>query len=175
MTTSSLAASFPGMSILEQTPTVLSNLLTNATRDALDWRPSPDRWSISMVLAHLADVEVHGFTSRFTAIASQDDPLLPVYDQMALFQEEKRFDGRAELAAFEHMRRETLAWLNQLPSSVEMRTGRHEQLGVISFGQLLHELAFHDLGHIRQVIELYRSCIFYPNMGVFQSYYKINP
>ncbi len=175
MAASILAHVFPGMPILEQTPAVLRNLLTNATPDVLDWQPSPDRWSISMVLAHLADVEVHGFTSRFTAIASQDNPHLPVYDQMRLFQEEKKFDGRAALAAFEQTRRETVAWLNQLPSSVEMRTGRHEQLGVIHFGQLLHELAFHDLGHIRQVIELYRSCVFYPKMGAFQTYYKIKP
>ena len=118
---------------------------------------------------------MHGFTARFTAIAGQDDPLLPVYDQMALFQDKKKFDGPAELDVFERTRRKTLAWLNPLPASVETRTGRHEQVGIISFGQLLHELAFHDLGHIRQVIELYRSRAFYPQMGAFQRYYKISP
>ncbi len=29
------------------------------------------------------------------------------------------------------------------------------------FAQLLNEFAFHDLGHIRQVMELYRSHVFY--------------
>ena len=56
MKNSTLADSFPGMSILEQTPAVLRGLLKNANPEALDWQPSPDRWSISMVLAHLADV-----------------------------------------------------------------------------------------------------------------------
>ena len=46
---------------------------------------------------------------------------------------------------------------------------------MITFAQLLNEFVFHDLGHIRQIMELYRSHAFYPNMGVFQSYYKINP
>jgi hypothetical protein len=39
----------------------------------------------------------------------------------------------------------------------------------------LNESAFHDLGHIRQVMELYRSHVFYPEMGAYRGYYKINP
>jgi hypothetical protein len=47
--------------------------------------------------------------------------------------------------------------------------------GTITVAQLLDELAFYDLGHIRRVLELYRSRVFCPEMGVCQSYYKINP
>jgi hypothetical protein len=163
------------MHILEQTPNTLRSLLANATADDLDWQPSPDRWSISMVLAHLAEVELNGFVSRFRAIAEQDNPSLPVYDQLALFRSGKKFDGRAELDTFEQERKDILAWMKTLPDSVGARTGRHEELGVISFSELVHEFAFHDLGHIRQIIELYRSHAFYPHMGGFRSYYKVNP
>jgi DinB superfamily len=166
---------FPGARILRQTPGILRSLLANATSEDLDWRPSPDRWSISMVLAHLASVEPNGFVSRFRAIVEQDNPFLPSYDQLDQFRSGKKFVGLAELSTFEHERRDTLAWLDSLPEAVGDRTGRHEELGVVSFIQLLNEFAFHDLGHIRQVIELYRSHSFYPNMGVFQSYYKISP
>jgi len=76
---------------------------------------------------------------------------------------------------FERLRRETLIWLESLPASIGQRTGRHEELGPLTFDQLLNEFAFHDLGHIRQIIELYRSHAFFPQMGVFQSYYKISP
>jgi hypothetical protein len=58
---------------------------------------------------------------------------------------------------------------------VGARTGRHEELGMLSFNQLLNEFPFHDLGHIRQIAELHRSHAFYPHMGVFQKYYSINP
>ena len=165
---------FPGTRILQQTPDIVRSLLTSATAEDLDWQPSPDRWSINMVLAHLADVELKTM-GRFRAIVDQDNPLLPSYDQLELFRSGKKFDGRAELRTFEQERRDTLAWLDSLPSSVGVRAGRHEELGVLSFNQLLNEFAFHDLGHIRQVIELYRSHAFYPNMGVFQNYYKISP
>jgi DinB superfamily len=165
----------PALHILEQTPAVLRSLLANATSLDLDWQPRPDRWSIGMVLAHLADVEVKGFVSRFRDIVEQDHPFLAAYDQLALFRDGNKFDGRAELDRFTRLRGATLAWLKASPVEAGARTGRHEQLGVISFHQLLNEFAFHDLGHIRQVLELYRSHAFYPKMGVFQSYYNINP
>ena len=161
--------------ILERTPCMLRDLLANATPEDLDWQPRQDRWSISMVLAHLADVEVKGFMSRFRDILEKDQPILPAYDQLALFRSQTKFNGRIELDRFTLLRSETLTWLKASPPDAPARTGLHEQLGVIGFDQLLNEFAFHDLGHIRQVIELYRSHAFYPKMGVFQSYYNINP
>jgi hypothetical protein len=175
MASATIAATFPGMRILEQTPRTLRALLANATAEDLDWQPARERWSISMVLAHLADVEINGFLSRFRAIAGEENPLLPAYDQLALFRSGMKFAGRPELEKFELQRRETLAWLASQAPSVASRAGRHEELGPLTFDQLLHEFAFHDLGHIRQIIELYRAHAFFPKMGAFQSYYKINP
>ena len=47
--------------------------------------------------------------------------------------------------------------------------------GIACIAQLVNEFAFHDLGHIRQVVELYRSHVFYPEMGAYRGYYKISP
>lgn len=173
--TTIVALTFPGMRILEQTPGMLRTLLAPATPEDLHWQPSPERWSISMVLAHLAEVEVKAFRTRFSAMAAGDNAFLPAYDQLALFRSRAQFDALAELDSFERRRGETLAWLKALPASVTSRTGRHQELGPLTFGELLNEFAFHDLGHIRQVIELFRSHAFYPKMGVFQEYYKISP
>jgi hypothetical protein len=175
MGAASMAFGFRGLPVLEQTPATLRNILSAATKDDMNWVPSRGRWSITMVLAHLADVELNGFVRRFRAIAEEENPSLPAYNQLALFESGARFDGREELERFERRRSDTLAWLKALPRDVEYRLGRHEELGVISFGQLLNEFAFHDLGHIRQIAEVYRSRAFYPNMGVFQNYYTIHP
>ena len=175
MAIDSIISGFSGTQILQRTPADLRSLLASATTADLEWQPSADRWSISMVLAHLADVEVKGFQSRFHAIAEQDNPLLPSYDQMALFRSSSKFDTRQELQRFEQERRTTLAYLESVPSSVAARTGRHEELGALSFQQLLNEFAFHDLGHIRQIMELFRAHVFYPQMGVFMNYYRVNP
>ena len=175
MAAPSIALAFRGFEVLERTPSVLRGILKGVSKDDLDWQPSPERWSISMVLAHLADVEVKGFVSRFRAITDQENPFLPAYDQLDLFKTGGKFDGLGEMNKFEGLRLDTLALLRALPPDVGKRAGEHEKLGVLTFEQLLNEFAFHDLGHIRQIIELYRSHAFYPNMGVFQSYYKINP
>jgi hypothetical protein len=170
-----MTPTLPAFGILERTPSVLRGMLAGATSKELRWRPSEDRWSIAMVLAHLADVEENGFVARFRAIAGHDSPFLPSYDQWALFRARTEFDVGEELTRFEQRRQPTLAWLRSLPDEVRPRTGRHEELGVISFDNLLNEFAFHDLGHIRQVAELYRAKAFYPRMGTFQQYYQVNP
>jgi len=165
------------LSILEQTPEILGHLLRGLTPSELIWQPSKDRWSIRMVLAHLADVEINGFRQRFQAISRYDDPFLPSYDPEALFRSANNFDAHHELVVFRDRRHDTLKFLRTVTKNSEVynRTGRHEEFGEISFVQLLNEFAFHDLGHIRQIMELYRSCGFYPHMGAFQSIYKINP
>lgn len=73
------------MRVLDQTSATLRTLLANATAEDHDWQPSRERWSINMVLAHLADVEINGFVSRFRAVAREENPILSAYDQLALF------------------------------------------------------------------------------------------
>jgi len=163
------------LQVLKQTPGILRSLLWLATREQLDWRPSSERWSIAMVLAHLADVEMGGFRSRFTAMLGADRPWLPSYDQWALFRSGTEFDPYAEMASFEEQRGETLTLLEGMPEGAGDRTGQHAELGTITVAQLLNEFAFHDLGHIRQVLELYRAHVFYPEMGAYRGYYKVNP
>ena len=175
MTDVHIANSTACIQILEQTPGLLRNLLAPATREQLDWRPSAERWSITMVLAHLADVEVKGFRDRFKAMVGNDQPLLPRYDQLALFQSNADFDPYAEMARFEERRDRTIVFLKALPNGAGERGGRHEEFGAITVAQLLNEFAFHDLGHIRQIMELYRSHVFYTEMGPYQGFYKINP
>lgn len=128
-----------------------------------------------MVLAHLAQVEIKGFQERFEAMLGAKQPLLPAYDQLALFRSGTRFDPYESMARFEEERVATLVLLENIPEGGGERSGRHEELGVITVAQLINEFAFHDLGHIRQVMELYRSRVFYPEMGIYQGYYQIAP
>ena len=129
----------PSIAILEQTPGIVSGILVAATKEQMDWQPSADRWSISMVLAHLADVETHGFMQRFRAMAAEESPFLPSYNQLTLFATGNHFDGREQLDLFRDRRRSTLELLASLPESAAGRSGRHEELGVIQVGELLHE------------------------------------
>ncbi len=169
-------STFAGAAVLDTTPTIIRSILGRATDEQLAWRPNADRWSVEMVLAHLTDVEVNGFQNRFRAMAEESDPFLPSYDQHDFFKTARSFRGLYELDEFAMARAETISLLRSLPAAVLEHQGRHEELkGRIAFGELLNEFAFHDLGHIRQIAELYRSSAFYPSMGRFREYYTINP
>jgi hypothetical protein len=39
----------------------------------------------------------------------------------------------------------------------------------------MNEWAFHDLGHIKQIAELYRSHAFFPYVGPFKQFFTVNP
>ncbi|HKW88870.1 MAG TPA: DinB family protein [Candidatus Acidoferrales bacterium] len=177
MSSPASSATLPGLHVLEQTPIIIEKLVSLASEDQLQWKPAMDRWSISEVLAHLADAEVSGFRERVRLMVEQDNPTLEAYDQNAKYAEGKYTSGKARehLKVFCHERDRSLSMLRYLPEKVIARKGVHAAIGPITVGQLMNEWAFHDLGHIRQISELFRSRAFYPAMGPFQKYYTVKP
>jgi hypothetical protein len=170
-------AGLPWMAVLEQTPTILDRMLLAATDEQMKWKPSKEPWSISEVLAHLADVEEDGFRPRFEMMAAQDMAALPSYNQNVRYAEGwySNRQPRENLLRFSQGRDGARSWLNSQAATLGMLRGKHEALGMISGGEFLNEWAFHDLGHIRQVAELYRARPFFPSMGAFQNYDQIHP
>ena len=167
----------PGLAVLEQSPIIIEKIVLAASDEQLDWKPAPDRWSISEVLAHLADAEVAGFRDRIQKMLEKSNPQLDAYDQNAAYAEGRYSAAKARenLKKFCHERDRSLSALRYVPSGVLARGGQHAKIGPITVGQLMNEWAFHDLGHIRQIAELYRSRAFYPSIGPFQQFYTIKP
>ena len=167
----------PGIGTLEATPEILRGLLASVTEEQTAWKPAPDRWSIAEILEHMSHVEGHGFRSRVERIVKEENPVLEVYDQEAL-SEAGQYSGRDVEDSFDHFeeqRENNVAWLTSLPARMVSRTAHHQELGTITAGHLLNEWAFHDLGHIRQIAEIIRALVFYPNIGPFTKYYQVNP
>ena len=162
---------------LENTPEILRLLLDGLTPEEANWKPAANRWSIAEVIEHLSHVEGHGFRSRVDLMMASTLPEILEYDQEE-FSAKGQYSGRDVEDSFDHwedQRASNVEFLRTLDESAMARQGRHERLGVISLGDLLHEWAFHDMGHIRQFLELLRSQRHYPNMGNFKSIYHINP
>jgi len=166
----------PAISLLEKTPRLLDTLLGDLPGELLQWKPAPDRWSISEVLAHLAALE-QVYVERAVRMVAEDSPALAKYDQAGAAERGDYSRGSAgeNLAHFTQTRRSTLALLAGLPGSAGARTGIHSELGSITLTQMLHEWANHDLGHLRQMAELYRAHAFHPKSGPFMKYSKPKP
>jgi DinB superfamily len=166
----------PPVALLEKTPLLLETLLRDVPLGLCEWKPAPDRWSIAEVLAHLADLEqVYG--ARVRRLLAEDTPALQRYDQAGASAAGDYSRGSAveHLTRFTATRRGIAALLRTLPASVGERTAKHSELGTITLSQMLHEWASHDLGHLRQIAELYRAHAFHPHSGPFQKYSNPKP
>ena len=65
----------PAISLLEKTSRLLETLLGDLPGELLHWKPAPDRWSISEVLAHLAALE-QVYAERMLRMVAEDSPAL---------------------------------------------------------------------------------------------------
>ncbi len=166
----------PAISLLGKTPQLLETLLRDLPAELLHWKPRPDRWSISEVLAHLATLE-QVFAERVQRMMAEDSPPLAKYDLdgAKARKDYSHGSGAENLAHFTRARRSTLAMLTELPASASPRTGVHSELGTITLAHMLNEWASHDLGHLRQIAELYRAHAFHPNSGPFMKYSNPQP
>ena len=166
----------PGIAVLEQTPIIIEKIVFSASDEQMGWKPSMDRWSIAEVLGHLGEAEVLGFRERVRMMMEQKNPAIEAYDQNAAYAAGKYAGlGRENLKKFCHERDRSLSFLRYVSPEILARKGTHAKIGAFTVGQLLNEWAFHDLGHIRQIAELFRSRAFYPHCGPFQQYYTIKP
>jgi hypothetical protein len=166
----------PPVSLLGKTPQLLETLLGDLPGELLEWKPKPDRWSISEALAHLAALE-QVYAERVRRIMAEDSPRLAKYDLdgAKARQEYSRGSADENLEHFTRLRRASLALLAGLPPSACVRIAIHSELGTITLAHLLNEWANHDLGHLRQVEELYRAHAFHPYSGPFMKYSNPQP
>jgi hypothetical protein len=157
------------ISLLEM-PGILEHLLHEASPELLQRKPAPERWSIQEVLAHLAVIK-QPYSERVGRIVMEEDPALANY----VAPSESQVQQKTARQHFIALRRAHVVFLHTVPAAAAGRTGRHCEMGSIRVSQLLHELAHHDLGHLRQLTELYRAHAFCPHAGPFQKFSHLKP
>ena len=166
----------PALLLLEKTPILLETLLRDLPEDLLRWKPAAERWSIAEVLGHLADIEMV-YADRTRRMVTEEGPRLQKYDPASTVVVGDYVRGLAteNLAYFIKTRRSTVVLLRSIPADAGEREATHSELGNFTLHQMLSEWASHDLGHLRQIAELYRARAFHPYAGPFQKYSNPKP
>jgi hypothetical protein len=166
----------PALSLLEKTPILLETLLRDLPEELLHWKPAADRWSIAEVLGHLVDIELV-YADRTRRMVTEDAPELRKYQgsPAVVIGDEELASGLEILAYFVKTRRSTAILLRSIPADSGARSATHSELGPFMLYEMLNEWASHDLGHLRQIAELYRAHAFYPYSGPFQKYSNPQP
>jgi hypothetical protein len=133
----------------------LDRLLHGVSTARLRERPAPEKWSVSEIVAHLADAEmVGGFRMRLI-LGSPGIPIV-AYDQdrwAASGHYDKR-DPWKSVEQFRVLREGNLALLGSLDPAQWTHYGVHSERGQESIEHIAHMFAGHDINHLRQIEQI---------------------
>ena len=111
---------------------------------------APGKWSIRKVLVHLAQTEL-ALTTRarfaltqpgYTAQAFSQDDWMPVDEQAP---------ARVALDAYTTLRRFNLTMFRSLTADQRARSFSHPEYGTLTVDWIIHQMAGHDIHHLRQL------------------------
>ena len=151
----SLSAGKDGLAVLASTPSHIGALLAGHSQADLRWTPTPGRWSIAEIVAHLGDAEIVS-AYRMRAILAAPGTPLQAYDQNDWMraQRHESSDPHTSLALFAGLRAAQVRLLRGLGDEELDRFGLHAERGKESLRQLIGLYAGHDLNHLAQIERL---------------------
>lgn len=133
----------------------LERLIKGVSVARLSLRPTPEKWSVSEIIAHLADGEiVGGFRLRFI-LGSPGAPIV-AYDQdnwLTSGHYDKR-DPQQSVELFRVLRNANLGLLESLDPDQWKHYGVHSERGRESIEDIVRMFAAHDINHLRQIEEI---------------------
>ena len=165
----------PCLDLLEATPAILRGLMSVISDEDARWKPAPDRFSIAEVLAHLSHSEGHCYRARVDRFLSEEMPEFEPDDAQMHLALYKNADPEEDFGHFEDLREANIELLRGLPAEAGTRKARHLAAGEITLSQMLHEWALHDLGHVRQIVELVRARKYLAGAGPLGEDYRLKP
>ncbi|HEY7142296.1 MAG TPA: DinB family protein [Methylomirabilota bacterium] len=134
---------------------VLLAALEGLTPDELDWRPSPEAWSVRDVVHHLEDAELTGAV-RLRRLLTEDAPFLPAFDE-EVYRQRLGYASRPiepALAAIRAAHQTTAELLDRLTGDDWTRAGTHSEAGPYPLGSWLAFHAAHTHEHAAQIRQL---------------------
>jgi hypothetical protein len=130
----------------------LERLIKGLSTAKLRKRPAPDKWSVSEILAHLADTEIVGSFRMRLILGAPGTPIV-AFDQDAWVTSghyAKR-DPRRALEQFRVLRETNLALFKSLTPEQWKQYGMHSERGQESVQHIVKMFAGHDINHLQQI------------------------
>jgi len=130
----------------------LAELIEGVAENTLSRRPAPGKWSVTEILAHMAEDELSS-TWRYRQMLEHDDPELLGFDQevWARLGEYATWKPKEALEMFRLLREANLRMFAQLTPEQWQRYGVHAERGRLTVEELCRHMAAHDMNHIDQI------------------------
>lgn len=135
-----------------EAPDLLAALVSGVDDTTLKARPAPGKWSVSEILAHLAEDEITS-SWRYRQMIENPGVDLAGFDQdlWARLGRYVTWTASDALQMFRLLREANLRMLKALTSEQWECHGQHAERGRITVRMLARHMAGHDLNHIDQV------------------------
>lgn len=165
----------PCLDLLEATPGILRGLMKELSEEDARWKPSPERFSVAEVLAHLSHSEGDCYRMRLDRFMAETRPEFESDDAQMYLDLYRDADPDEAFDHFKDQREANIKFLRHLPDDAGDRVALHREFGEITLAQMLNEWALHDLGHIRQIAELVRARKYQAGAGPMAASYHLKP
>ncbi len=135
-----------------EAPLILARLMDGVAESKLKAKPAPGKWSVTEIVAHMAEDELIS-TWRYRQMIEHDCPQLNNFDQdlWAQLGDYAAWSSSDALEMFRLLREANLRMFAKLTPEQWERTGIHAERGKITVrGQVTH-MAAHDINHIEQI------------------------
>ena len=146
------------LGVQRETANTLANLIKPLSTKQLSQRPEPGKWSITEILAHLADSEIV-LSWRMRLVICQDGAPFPNVDQDVWAQglDYGGQDPILSLETFRVLRENNLRMLKALPKNLWENHGTHSVHGKQTLAYIVRMYAGHDLNHLAQIENIARK------------------
>jgi hypothetical protein len=138
--------------VLAATARKLDRLIRGVSMTKLCKRPAPEKWSVSEIIAHLADGEIVGGFRLRLILGSPGAPIIACdQDKWVTSGHYDERDPRKSVELFRVLREANLALLESLAPEQWKDYGIHSERGRESIEHIARMFAGHDINHLRQI------------------------
>ncbi|MFZ0640766.1 MAG: DinB family protein [Candidatus Acidiferrales bacterium] len=134
------------------TPKRIAKLIHGVPKKKLARRPAPGKWSVTEIIAHLADDELVG-GYRIRRILERPSMPIEAFDQDKWAETGKyaKRDVKKSLELFRTLREANLGLLRQIDRAQWEFYGVHAERGEESIRTIARHYACHDINHMKQI------------------------
>jgi DinB superfamily len=141
---------------VEKSPKEIAAAVSGLSEKVLRYKPSPEKWCVLEILAHLADVEIiYGY--RLRQMLADAKPVIAPMDPDAWARNLNYLDSPpSELVAFYGLgRHHNLRLLRSLKASDLTKSAYHPELQrEMTVADLVERMGGHGAGHLQQIEKL---------------------
>lgn len=141
------------LAALAETPEQIRAAVDDWSEAQFERSYAPGKWSIRLVLIHLAQTEL-ALTTRVRFALSQPGYTAQAFNQDDWIPIDASCGARTALEAYAALRRFNMMMFRSLTPAQRNQTFAHPEYGTLTVDWVVNQIAGHDIHHLKQIRQL---------------------